>query len=162
MRRHVLQIEFLPGETGPVVEQMARLAEAEDGWINLLPGVDDEEAEGPHRPSALSALFGSAQSPVTMGTWIPARRGRRGDEVTVGIVHPRGRLAVTQLRSMGVPVPTGWRVRQDHARRGLILLAPADAPHSEVLGWALQAGAALAATPLTGSWQARIFEPSPR
>lgn len=140
---------------------MVRLAEAEDGWINLLPGVDDDDAEGPRRPTALSALFGSAQAPVSMGTWFPARRGRHGAEVTVGIVHPRGRHAVSQLRSMGVPLPDGWRVRQDHVRRGLIVLAPAATPHAEVLDWALRAGAALVTAPLTGSWQARVFQPSP-
>lgn len=142
-----------------VVEQMARLADAEDGWINLLPGVDDEEAVEPGRPSALPALFGSAQSPVTMGTWVPSRRGRHGGEVTVGIVHPRGRHAVAQLSSMDIALPDGWHVRQDHARRGLIVLAPVTAPHADVLDWMLRAGAALAATPLTGSWQARVFQP---
>jgi len=157
--RDVVQIEFLPGDTHLVVAQMARLAHAEDGWINLLPGVDDEEVAEPGRPSALPALFGSAQSPVTMGTWIPARSARRGAEVTVGIVHPRGRHAVAQLSSMDIPLPDGWQVRQDHARRGLIVLAPAAAPHAEVLDWMLRAGAALCATPLTGSWQARVFQP---
>jgi len=157
--RDVVQIEFVPGDTHAVVAQMARLADAEDGWINLLPGVDDEEVAEPGRPSALPALFGSAQSPVTMGTWIPARSGRRGGEVTVGIVHPRGRHAVAQLSSMDILLPDGWHVRQDHARRGLIVLAPATAAHADVLDWMLRAGAALAATPLTGSWQARVFQP---
>jgi hypothetical protein len=164
MRRRVEELEFVPGDTGPVVAEMARLAQAGDGWINLLPGVDEEEAEaeGPGRSSALSALFGSAQAPVTMGTWIPARPGRRLPEATVGIVHPRGRHAVAQLRDMGIPLPAAWRVRQDHNRRGLIVLVPAAASHAEVLAWALRAGAALATAPLTGSWQARIYQPSPR
>ena len=159
MRRHVEEIEFTPDNAGPVVEQMARLARAQDGWINLLPGVDDDESEGLNRPSALSALFGSAQAPVSMGTWMPAREGSRRSEVTVGIVHPRGRHAVSQLRTLGVSLPDGWRVRQDHARRGLIVLVPTTVPHAQVLDWALRAGAALATVPLTGSWQARVFEP---
>jgi hypothetical protein len=158
MRRRVEELEFVPEDTGPVVEHMERLARAEDGWINLLPGVDEEDAGEPDRPSALSALLGAAQAPVSMGTWVPARHGRRAGEVTVGIVHPRGRRAVAQLREMGIPLPAGWRVRQDHNRRGLIVLAPVTDPHAEVLSWALQAGAALATVPLTGSWQARIYQ----
>jgi hypothetical protein len=159
--RDVEQVEFVPGEARQVVEWMSRLAEARDGWINLLPGVDDDEAEKPRQPSAFSALFGSAQAPVTMSTWIPPKRGRRhGDQATVGIMHPRGRHAVSQLRSMDIPLPDGWWVRQDHARRGLIVLVPATVPHAAVLDWVLRAGGALAMVPLTGSWKAQVFLPA--
>ena len=162
MRRRVEELEFTPDDVSAVVAHMARLSSVEDGWINLLPGVpEDDESEGPGRPSALSAMFGSAQAPVTMGTWMPARRGRRPRAVTLGIVHPRGRRAVAQLAAMGIPLPAGWQVRQDHNRRGLIVLPSATTAHAEVLAWALAAGAALATAPLNGSWQARIYEPLP-
>jgi hypothetical protein len=156
------ELEFDPTATGAVVERMARLAGAEDGWVNLLPGVVDDEADDPLRPSALSSLLGSAQSSVTMGTWMPARHGRRARDVTLGIMHPRGRRAVAQLAGVGIPLPEGWRVRQDHNRRGLIVLPPESAPHADVLAWALQAGAALSTAPLTGQWQARVYEPLAR
>ncbi|MGH9092917.1 MAG: hypothetical protein ACRDZR_16295, partial [Acidimicrobiales bacterium] len=94
--------------------------------------------------------------------WMPARHGRRARGVTLGIMHQRGRRAVAQLEAVGIPLPEGWRVRQDHNRRGLIVLPPEWAPHAEVLAWALRAGAALAAAPLTGSWQARVYEPLKR
>ena len=163
MGRRVVEVEFVPEAAGVVVDHMARLAAAEDGWINLLPGViEDDESEGPERPSALSALFGSPQAPVSMGTWFPARQDRRPREVTLGIVHPRGRRAVDQLRGMGIALPGDWRVRQDHARRGLIVLVPRSVPHPVVLDWALRAGEALATAPLSGSWQARIYEPAVR
>lgn len=160
MARDVEEIEFVPADTQRVVGQMSRLAGAGSGWINFLPGVEDEEETGPARPSVFSALFGSSQPPVTMCTWMPARAGRRrGEDVTIGIMHPRGRRAVTQLRDLGAPLPGGWHVRQDHARRGLIVLAPSDSGHAQVLDWTLRAGAALAMTALTGSWKARVFQP---
>lgn len=137
---------------------MRALAEAHDGWINLLPGVPEEEAERPPR-GVFSALFGSAQPPVSMCTWMPAAAGGGAAEQSVGIMHPRGRHAAAQLAELGVPVPSGWRVSQDHARRGLIVHPPADGSPVEVLDWTLRAGAALAVVPLTGMWQARVFLP---
>ena len=139
---------------------MGHLADAHDGWINLMPGVEGDEADEPSVQTPLSALFGSAQAPVTMCTWIPPKGGRRPrDEVAVGIMHPRGRFAVSQLRDLEVRLPEGWRVRQDHARRGLIVLVPLIVPHRVVLDWTLRAGAALAMVPLTGTWKAKVFLP---
>jgi len=154
------QIEFDSGTQGRVVASMEKLARAGDGWINLLPGVEEEDVGEPRQVSVFSALFGTAQAPVTMTTWMPPRGGRGGStEVNLGIMHPKGRHAVEQLRSEGVEVPAGWRVRQDHPRRGLIVLVPVSAPHKMVLDWALRAGSALTAVELTGSWQARVYLP---
>ena len=158
--RDVEEFEFDPAAPGPVVAAMDRLAAAGDGWINLLPGVDEAEAPEPERAGPFTALFGAPQPPVTMGTWMPARKNRPGGEQTVGIMHPRGRHAVARLLEDGVAVPEHWRVRQDHIRRGLIVAAPGGAPHAEVLGWALRAGDALALVPLTGMWKARVYQPA--
>jgi hypothetical protein len=59
-----------------------------------------------------------------------------------------------------VALPDGWVVSQDHARRGLIVVAPPDVAHAVVLTWALDAGAALAMVPLTGTWQAEVHQPA--
>ena len=135
---------FSPGAADRVIDEMARLAAARSGWINFLPGVLDEDVQEPGKPSAFSTLFGMSQAPVTMATWIPAKGGRRnGDEVTIGIMHPRGRYAIKQLAGLGVPLPDGWRVRQDHNRRGLIVLAPAAAANVDVLDWTCRASEAL-------------------
>jgi hypothetical protein len=154
-RRPVEAIEFVPPETGPVLAAMSVLAAAGDGWVNLLPGVPEEAVDKPPR-TVFSAFFGSAEPPVTMCTWVP---GRRGEGPTVGVVHPRGRGAVRQLAELGAPVPPGWRVRQDHARRGLVVRPPAGTPDRVVLEWLLRAGEVLAMVPLTGSWQARVHLP---
>lgn len=154
------QIEFDPGKPGEVVARMDQLARAGDGWINLLPGVEEGDAGEPRQVSVFSALFGSAQAPVTMTTWMPPKGGRGGaPEVNLGIMHPKGRRAVAQLADEGVHVPAGWRVRQDHPRRGLILLVPVSVPHKVVLEWAIRAGGALTAIDMTGSWQARVYLP---
>lgn len=159
MSRDVRKIEFVPSDTAGVVAEMVQLTAAGDGWINLLPGVPDEEP--PPRASLLGSLVGAAPAAVTMCTWMPPRStGRRvTNEVTVGILHPRGRRGAFQLAGLGVAVPDGWRVRQDHARRGLILMVPADESNTTVLDWTLSAGAALAVAPLTGSWQAHVYLP---
>lgn len=134
---------------------MRRLATARDGWINFLPGVPEEAVDAPSG-GVFAALFGSAQPPVSMCTWMPAHGGRGQ---TVGVMHPRGRAALSQLSSMGVTLPPGWQVGQDHGRRGLVLRPPQATPLDAVLDWLLRAGAALAMVPLTGTWQARVYLP---
>jgi hypothetical protein len=161
-RRPVEELEFLPPTAVRVLDRMRALAQAHDGWINFLPGVPEYEVEPPSQ-GVFSALFGTAQPPVTMCTWMPAGSGRGGTaEQRIGILHPRGRRAASQLRELGVPVPSSWRVSQDHAKRGLIVHPLPGVSLSEVLDWTLRAGAALAVAPLTGTWQAQVFLPRRR
>jgi hypothetical protein len=157
--REVEEIEFEPSAPAAVIACMGHLASARDGWINLLPGVPEGEVDEEPR-SVFSALFGSAQPPVSMCTWVPPRRGRRArDEQTVGIMHPKGRDAVSQLASAGISLPPGWWVRQDHVRRGLIVHPAIGAPYEQVLDWSLRSGAALTVVPLTGRWKAQVYLP---
>jgi hypothetical protein len=150
------QFEFAPPATSEVLERMRALSAAHDGWINLLPGVPDDEVEPPQQ-GVLSAIFTSPVEPVSMCTWMPAPDDR-GEE-RIGILHPRGRYAARQLAELGVPVPAGWRVTQDHARRGLIVHPPRSTSAAQVLDWMLRAGAALTLVTLTGTWQARVYLP---
>lgn len=163
MAREVIEIEFDPSDPERVLEQMTRLAGARSGWINLAPGVVGEEEDEPLRVSAFSTLVGWSQPPVTMATWFPPKGGRRPTETeTLGIMHPRGRNAIRQLAEVDIVLPEGWIVRQDHNRRGLIVLVPAGVSHLAVLDWSCRAAAALALVPLTGTWQARAFQPERR
>jgi hypothetical protein len=155
----MVTVEFEPPDEAAVLTFMSQLAEAHDGWINLLPGVAKEDVPEPPK-SIFGTLFGGPEGPVSMSSWFPApAAGRLRDVVTIGIMHPRGRYAAAQLADLGVPVPEGWRVRQDHARRGLILRVPAAASHPDVLGWTLRAGEELTVIPVTGKWQARVYLP---
>lgn len=149
-------MEFVPPEAWAVVEWMAVLSSAADGWVNLLPGVPEDAVEEPPR-TVFTALFGTANPPVTMCTWMP---GRRGAGPTVGVSHPTERKAVPQLEAAGAGLPTGWRVRQDHVRRGLVVEPPPGTPDAEVLEWMVRAGEALARVPLTGRWKARVHRPT--
>jgi hypothetical protein len=161
-RRDVQTFEFTPPDLDRVTGFLEHLSEAGQGWINLLPGVEAEEglSERPSAPSGLFGLFGNRQPPVTMGTLMPARPARRAIEgVTVGLLHPTGAKAAARLADAGVALPAGWLVRQDHARRGLVVLARPDAPDIEVVGWAVTAGSALCREPMTGEWQAVVYLP---
>ncbi|MGH9108031.1 MAG: hypothetical protein ACRDY3_00960 [Acidimicrobiales bacterium] len=156
-RRPIEELEIVPPATGELVDRMVLLTAAGDGWINVAPR--SLEDPGPP-PSLLAAMFGPSRSTVTMCTWMPPGSGRRvGAGATVGIAHPGGGTAVRRLASLGVPLPDGWRVRQDHVRRGLVVDTTSDAAHSDVIDWALRAGAALAPGPLTGRWLARVHLP---
>ncbi len=114
-RRETRTIEFWPPEVAGVADSLTTLREAGSGWINLLPGIDEEAAE-PEPPPGLFAFFGNRAAPVSMATVMPAKKERRDSEgVTVGLMHPTGAKAVARLAEAGVPLPEGWVVRQDHA-----------------------------------------------
>jgi hypothetical protein len=158
-RRQTETIEFVPPDLAAVSAHLQALVDAGEGWINLLPGVDVEE-EPTMAPSGLFGLFGNRQAPVTMGTLMPAKRERRATEgVTVGLLHPTGARAVARLAEADVTLPPGWVLRQDHARRGLVLRAPLGAPPEQVISWAVRAGTALCREEMTGRWQAVVYLP---
>jgi hypothetical protein len=158
MARTVQKLQFRPGEDDDVLGAMTTIAQAGDGWINLLPGVDADQA--PPRPTGLTALLAPRTPGAVMGTWAPQKQTRHGMQgATVGLLHPAGRFAARQLVELGAPVPDGWVVRQDNQRRGLIVVAPVDTPDREVLDWILAAGTALCGLALTGEWRADIYLP---
>lgn len=154
-QRQVERVRFGTGDLSRVVAAMEHLAAAGDGWINLIPGLDENEEKS--TSLGFFALFGGGSIGVTMCTWIPAKRS--GKAVSLGITHVTFRRVVARLQSLGVPVPQGWLVEQDHPRRGLVLAVPAGEADEAVLGWALQAvGALTAPRPILG-WQADVYLP---
>jgi hypothetical protein len=159
-RRDVDRFEFTPPDNDRVTGYLHHLTEAGQGWINLLPGVELDEDESQTTPPGLFSLFTNRQPPVTMATLVPARPTRRVTEgVTVGLLHPTGAKAAARLADAGVAVPGGWLVRQDHARRGLVVLARHGTPEADIVGWALRAGTALCRQEMTGQWQAVVYLP---
>ena len=84
----------------------------------------------------------------------PRHRG-----VTVGIMHPTGGKAVARLAEAGVTLPEGWLVRQDHARRGLLVRTPVAVSEADVIAWCVRAGAALCRAEMTGRWRAVVYLP---
>ncbi len=145
-------IDFKPDDRSAVVARMDQLSNDKAGWINLSPALDEDE-EPPPRSSTLGILSGRGPD-VPLCTWVP------GPPVEAGIQHGAGSRAVGVLRELGEPVPEGWRVTQDHSRRGLVVLVPDGIANETVLDWLVRAGTALAAhLKLAGWWRAAIYRP---
>ena len=193
MARSVEYLDFTPDALEPVLDQMRAIGRARNGWVNVRPiPLSDESDEqltefAPTPPVAPVGLFARWRLVLIEGTWVPGKAGRNGvEDASVGLSHPAGRFAVRQLRDAGVPLPEGWRVVVDHARRGLVLSVPdrrgsapdgssadssadssagssvgsapgdASAAVEVVLDWLLAAGAALGPDQITGRWRAEV------
>ncbi|MFZ0252068.1 MAG: hypothetical protein WAL61_19150 [Acidimicrobiales bacterium] len=157
--RRTKTIEFTPPDEAGVAQELRALRSAGSGWINLMPGID-EEASDVHPRAGLFAFFGNNAAPVTMTTVMPPRTDRRASEgLTIGIMHPTGGKAVARLAEAGVALPDGWVVRQDHARRGLLVRTPVEVAEPDVIGWSVRAGTALCRAEMTGRWRAVVYLP---
>jgi hypothetical protein len=155
MAAPVESFTFNPDEPGVVVARMDSLGSAHQGWINLIPLVRQEDEPDP--PVGLGALFSGTIHEIPICTWVAGKAGRRGIEPdSLGIQHNTGTKVVARLAGLDVPLPAGWRWRQDHPRRGLVVLVPLEVTHGEQVAWLLRAGAALSTVPLTGQWEARV------
>lgn len=129
-------VVFTPPDLGPVLE-----AFDDAGWINLQPEVADIEEED--RPGYFG-VFGSRGPVVPFATW------HAGDR-SAGIQHGTGPKVARR-----VEVPAGWRVVQDHPKRGLVVRVPAGVGTEEVLRWLLVVGEQLCPAPLLGRWVAEV------
>ena len=155
MAQPVETVEFDVSDPHAVVARMEGLHTTRDGWVNLRPGIDPEDE--PPRPSPLAALFGTQAHPVPMCTWIPGRAGRNGIAPDkVGVIHDHGAKVAGYLARRGVALPDGWKLVQDHPRRGLVAELPPDAEPAGVLEWLMEAASALSAVALTGDWRAEF------
>jgi hypothetical protein len=144
------QIDFSLNDRSTVLARMQRLHQIKKGWINLSPAIEEDQ-ELPARSSTFG-LFSGRGPDVPLCTWIP------GPPVQVGIQHGAGPKAVNVLRELAEPVPEGWRVTQDHSRRGLVVVVPADVSDEAALDWLLKAGTALAShLKLAGWWRAAVY-----
>lgn len=151
-------MSFAAGDPGRVLAAMARLAGAGDGWVNVLPRIEEGDED---RPTSLRfmTLFSGGGMGVTMATWIPRGRDGGKEHPSLGITHQTGRRAVGELAARGVALPATWQVEQDHPRRGLVVRLPDDEPDEVVLAWALDALGALAAPAAIRGWRADVHAP---
>lgn len=150
------ELEFRVDDSAVVLASMERLAERHRGWLNLQPGIREEDAPPP--ATGLGLLFSTTVHEVPVCTWVPGHLGRHGLEPdSVGVQHATGTRVVARLAGLGVPLPEGWRWVQDHPRRGLVVRTPVGTPHAEQLTWLLEAGTVLATVPLTGDWRALVY-----
>lgn len=152
------EVEFRPEAPGAVLAVMDRLGAAHRGWVNLQPGIRDEDA--PPAPGGLTLLFAASSSrEVPVCTWVAGKEGRHGLEPdALGVEHATGPRVVSRLAGLGLVLPEGWRWTQDHPRRGLVVRTPPGTPHAEQLSWLVAAGTALTKVALTGDWLASVYE----
>ena len=149
-------IEFSPDHPGEVLAVMADIADRHQGWVNFEPSVHVEDA--PVADTGVFSLFSGRGPTVPLGTWTPESapgRGRR-EPAMIGLQHGAGAKVKVRLAEMGHPVPEGWVVVQDHAKKGLVVALPPTADPAEAVRWLVDAAARLSPVPLTG-WRAAVF-----
>ena len=157
-RRRTEVVEFRVEDTAAAVRGMDVMAGAHDGWINLHPVLRPEDEPPPR--SGITTLLGGPVHDVPVCTWVAGSVTRRGpQDARVGIQHARGERVRARLAAAGVTLPEGWRLVQDHPRRGLVVTTAATTPHAEVVAWLLEAGAVLSAVRLSGDWRAELHLP---
>ncbi len=152
-----LELEFVSPEDPELLGHMSQLAARGAGWINVEPIIEEEYEPAPPGPFA---FLGGSTHKVTTATWVPGRHqpGGAAKPTTVGLQHAAGPHVARSLRQLGVPLPDGWRITQDHPRRGLVAVVPSGSDNGSVMGWLLHASAATCAVPTTGRWRASIHE----
>lgn len=159
-RSRPLELEFVAFDDPELLAHMATLVARGAGWINLEPIVEEEDL--PLRPGPFAFLTGPTHEVPTV-TWVPGRHASGGDTkpTTVGLQHAGGGRVAWKLRDLDMPVPEGWRITQDHPRRGLVASVPAGADDRAVMAWLLGAAEALCAVPATGRWRASVHSGAP-
>lgn len=153
------RIEFPIDARGPVTAALAGLVDEGGGWLNLFPEVLEGDVERV-TPSAVGLLFRAAGPPIPQATIIaPIRRRRGGKPGQVGLTHGIGTKVLPRLAGVGVVLPDGWTMVQDHVRRGVVVKVDGDFEPEVVLDWSLRAASALCPVPLTGGWLAEVHHP---
>jgi hypothetical protein len=145
---------LIDDERALVVERMQAMLDAHDGWLNLEPDVPDDTDLPP-----AGGVFSAKGPPIPLCTWTPPPRSRKGvvGPQSLGVQHGRGSKARPHLDEVNLPVPTGWLVRSDHPKRGMVLELPSGTDPDTALDWILAAGEALAVIPVTGRWHAAFY-----
>lgn len=150
------EIEFTPHDLAPILARMDTLAAAGRGWINIGPGLTQEEFAALPTQSTVGKWISGRGPAVPMATWSPADGP---GPVTIGISHGTGPKALDRLAADGLGLPPSWRKRQDHAKHGIVAEAPATTSPDDVLAWLLPAMAALSPRVAVGeNWVAEVYE----
>ncbi len=154
-RPHPTRFEVASADDPELAAHLVALEATGAGWVNLDPVIAPEDEPPPPGPFA---FLGGSTHHVPTATWVPGRRGADGAPVpaTVGIHHATGPRAARRLAASGRPLPEGWRVTQDHPRRGLVATVPAGSDPVDVVNHLLQSAGALCGVPWSGRWTAAV------
>lgn len=156
--------EYDVTELGEAVAMVASIVGKGEkaGWVNLEPVVDDDELERLRRtsPPAIVRVFSAKGGQIPFATYVPGLTGGpKAAPASVGLQHGAGGRAVAQLREAGIEVPAGWRVRQDHPKRGLVFDVPADEGAASVVRFLVLAARALSGVRFASEWTAVLCRP---
>ncbi len=153
IQRHL--VEFRTDDPGEVLAALDALQPGE--WCNLEPFVaaDDLDELRARTPHPLLRMFMKAGAPIPLGTVM-----LDGDTLSVGLEHSHAARAIPYLREHGVDTPRAWKVKQDHARRGIVLAVPVGTPRREILDWVVAAAGLLSSVPVGAQWTALLCRPS--
>jgi len=148
-------VELTIGEYDELVDQMAPLSADGTGWVNLRPIIEAEHQPDPPGPFA---IFGNSAHKVPTATWMPGARNADGTAKrdTVGLQHSTGPRLARRLGDLGMPLPDGWKVTQDHARRGLVATLPAGESNQMTVDWLMRVATMVCAVPVSGRWLASV------
>ncbi len=150
-----VELDFVAYDDPELLARMAEVSATRTGWINVQPLIDEEHE--PPEPGPFAFLGGSTHKVPTV-TWMPGKLAADGTAkpTTVGLQHAAGPRVAWTLRDAGLPLPDGWRVTQDHPRRGLVASVPPDADDASVIDWLLRAATFVCTVPTTGRWTASV------
>jgi hypothetical protein len=149
------QVRFTRPDPQPLVEIVAALDAAHRGWVNVAPDLGDDQTA-----SQRGGWFSARGPAAPHATYLAGRvrRGGRADRAQLGIEHASGTKAARRLAEGGHAVPSGWVVRQDHPKRGLVVEVPSEEPARSVVGWLLEAAVLLSRVPLGERWVAEVWD----
>lgn len=114
-------------------------------WVNLQPEIEADDA--PPEGGGFFGIFSARGPLIPLCTWHPGER-------SAGVQHGTGPKVAPRI-----DVPAGWRVVQDHPRRGLVVRVPAGVSDTEVLRWLVDAGTRLCPVRMGDQWVAELHRP---
>lgn len=118
-------------------------------WVTISPFVALEDVP---ETTMLRRLFTTRGPKIPEVTWVPAGDGSS----QLGVLHAMGNDAGAQLSDLGVEVPAGFQMIQDHTRRGLLFAVVASAETATIVSFSVAAARALSAVPTDDRWVSQI------
>jgi len=117
------------------------------GWCNLVPDVLDDVPDFQVNFLGLWSNRG-----VVLASLITlAERHGVAQPSSLGVLHSRGRLGRERITTLLAGAP--FRIRQDHAQRGLVLEVPVDAPSRQILDVMCTLTSSLCDYEMKGTWR---------
>ena len=140
-----------------LIEALLEVAGQPGSWLNIEPDVQDSLRAD---VSGLFSWFSARGAQVPVGTLVAASAR---SPASIGIDHGSGRGAGDRLVAAGIAGPSGWVLRQDHPKRGLVWESPTGPGNSRdaaaVASLFMEATELFCQLPVPGRWRVGIHTP---